>query len=280
MRNTISLNDHYALYSAGLLEKKDFEVLLFKTIREELRNTNRPGWETEDCDDYMSWLYPRIGKAIHTYRETGSSFEVYIGTVVRLSVKEYLARRTRNYVAESVAWNTSFSDMCVSENAPEYECTVEEKTDRFETAQNPRQLLILVLKCCHYVSADFLDRISSRLGMEAGELSGMIDAMKEYRVERIKKLELLREKINCLFCRCMVYERNLSLMTNESTIRRTKERLERGRNRLAKMRLQLSRLRPDPSNAQIAKLLGVSKGTVDVSLFTLKKNWNKRHLQN
>jgi DNA-directed RNA polymerase specialized sigma24 family protein len=285
MRKIISLNGHYDRYSAGLLEKKDFEVLLFNAIREEISDTNLPGWEKGECDDYMSWLYPRISKAIDTYRETGSSFEVYIRTMVRLTIKEYFVRRTRSHVAESVAWNTSVSDMYAFDNEPEYDCTVsekpgEEKTDRSETVKNPRQLLILVLKCSNYISDDFAEKISSRLGIPHGELSGMINLMREKRAERIKKLELLREKINSLFCRCMVHEKNLSLMTNETAVLQTKKRLERGKNRLAKMRQKLSRLRPNPSNAQIAKLLGISKGTVDASLFYLKKQWNRKNKNN
>ena len=277
MQNVKSLNDQYSLYSTGLLEKKDFEAFVFQTIRKELCKTGLPGRKNEDCDDYLSWLYPRISNAIGKYRETGSSFEAYIWTLLRLTAKEYISRQTRNYIAETVAWNMNSYDMFVSENEPVYECAAEEDTEKIKTAQNPRQLLILVLKCCHHVSIDFLDRISLKLGIDPDELNSLINKMKEYRIQRMKNIDLLQGKINCLFCRCMVYERNISSMINEVTIQQMKEKLERGRERLAKMRQKLSQMHPDPSNAQIARLLGISKGTVDVSLFTLKKKWNGKN---
>ena len=276
MQKAFSINDHYALYSAGLFEKNDFEVLLFNTIREEIHNTRLPGWEEEDFDDYMSWLYPRIGRAIIKYREEGSSFEAYIGTLVRFTLKEFISRKSRNYISEFVAWNMNVQDMYTSDNEGIYECEVKKKPDSTEHAKNPRQLLILVLKCCNYVSEDFLERISSRLNIEPGKLRSMIDSVKECRTGRLKKIELLRGKINFLFCRCMVYEKNLSVITDEAIIRQIKEKLQRGRNRLARLRLKLSGIHPDPSNSQIAGILGISKGSVDSSLFTLKKHWRQK----
>jgi len=54
-----------------------------------------------------------------------------------------------------------------------------------------------------------------------------------------------------------------------------KVRLERGRERLANLRERLAKRLPDPSNSQIAKLLGISKGTVDSVLYRLKVLGNK-----
>jgi hypothetical protein len=277
MMNTLSLNSHYAHYSAGSLGREELEILLFETIQKEVRSIRLPGWESEDYDDYISWLYPRLSRAINAYRETGSSFEAYIGTLVRLTVKEYRNRQSRDYDNECVAWSVSNSDMFTCESPPEYgETLTLEKTDeKTGAARNPRQLLILVLKCCNYVSPDFLERISPQLGVPAYVLDKMIDQLKDGCISRIERIELLREKINCLFCRCMVYEKNLLVTEDETAVRRLEGRLERGRNRLAKMRIKLAKTRPDPSNSRIARLLGVSKGTVDAALHSLKIQRNR-----
>jgi DNA-directed RNA polymerase specialized sigma24 family protein len=273
MMNTLSLNSHYAHFSAGLLGRDDLEVLLFEKIRKEIRSVRLPGWEKEDYDDYISWLYPRLSRAINTYQETGSSFEAYIGTLIRLTVKEYRHRQARDYINETVAWNAGSSDMFASENPPEYGENL--TAEQAGIARNPRQLLILVLKCCNYVSPDFLERISPRLGIEADVLQKMINRLKDGCISRMERIELLREKINCLFCRCMVYEKNLLVTEDETAVRRLEGRLERGRNRLEKMRLKLAKTRPDPSHSRIARLLGVSKGTVDAALHSLKIRWNR-----
>jgi hypothetical protein len=49
-------------------------------------------------------------------------------------------------------------------------------------------------------------------------------------------------------------------------------RLERARKRLANMRKRFKLLRPDPSNQQLAQVLGLPKGTIDSNLFAIKTN--------
>ena len=275
MQNTISLNDYYAHYLVGLLGREELEILVFETIRKEIRSIKLPIREAEDYDDYISWLYPKICKAIDTYRETGSSFESYIGTLVRMTVKEYRNHQVRDYINETVAWNISSTDMFVSESIPEYDedPSTESIKKITRNSKNSRQLLILVLKCCNFVSDDFLKRVPPRLGIEADVLENMINRLKDDSVMCIKKKELLQEKINRLFCRCMVYEKTFLSISDETVFQRQKDRLERGRKRLLKMRIKHAKMRTGPSNSQIAQLLGISKGTVDSALHTLKKNW-------
>jgi DNA-directed RNA polymerase specialized sigma24 family protein len=145
---------------------------------------------------------------------------------------------------------------------------------------NPRQLLILVLKCCNYISNDFVEKVSPSLGIEPGELADMIDCLKKQRVKREHEIALLHEKVNNQFYRCMYFEQNLKTMLNDSAVsQRMRKRLERGRSRLVKLRERLARLRPDPSNQQIADILGISKGTVDAALHALKLH-NAHYLDN
>jgi hypothetical protein len=282
--HTLSLNNHYANYSAGSLDRKELEVMLFEKARKEINTFNLPGWGNEDYDDYLSWLYPRLSRAVNTYRETGSSFETYIGSLVRLTVKEYRHRQARDYANETVAWSAIRSDMYTAESPPVYGAeygseyggtlTAEKTAEKNEAVKNPRQLLILVLKCCNYVSPDFLERISQRLGVSAEVLDGMINRLKDGNITRMKVIEVLREKINLLFCRCMVYEKKLLSTEDETAARRVEGKLKRGRYRLAKLRVKLARTRPDPSNSRIAEILGVTKGTVDSALYSLRLNWN------
>ena len=276
MQNTTSLNDLYADFSAGLLEKREFEEAILKVIEEDIQRLS--GFDREDQGDYFSWLYPRISRAINTYRETGASFEAYIGSLVYLTAKEYRLRQLRSYIAESAAWITQIPDMCACENEPEYdECTVlaPEKPAKLK---NSRQLLILILKCSSYVSADFLERVSPRLGMDPEVLNGMISCLKEQREKRESEINLLRESANCQFFRCVFYERTLQYLPHDSiAAKRLRGQYARGRNRLVKMRKRIEQQRPDPTNQQIAELLGIAKGTVDHTLFVLKTRWNRKH---
>jgi hypothetical protein len=166
-----------------------------------------------------------------------------------------------------------FPDMYTSEDPPEYAHIEEEIRPKFV---HPRQLLILILKCCYYVSDDFLERAAPSLGVLPEELSRMVNVLKKFREKRGQYNVFLQEKANYQFCRCIFYEKRLKgLPENSIAAQRIRDRLERGRDRLVNIRKRLAKRLPDPSNGQIAKLLGISKGTVDSVLYRLKSQINK-----
>jgi len=270
MQGLCTLNELYADYAAGLMKKKDFEGSIFKTIQENVHCFGLVGWNREDSDDYISSLYPRISRAIDAYQETGASFESYIGSMVRLTAREYRSRQMRGYCEETAAWIAHLPEMYVCENEMEYDEHTTE-TEGLIKLNNPRQLLILILKCSNHISADFLEKISPRLGIEPDSLSEMIDNLRQQYEKRAADILALREKINSQFYRCILYEKKLqTLMSDSPLAQRLNRYLKTGRSRLEKTRRRLAHSRVDPSNSEIAKLLGISKGTVDSVLYNLR----------
>jgi hypothetical protein len=196
MQDLLSLNDYYANYAAGLLKKQEFESLIINTVRQDVHRFGISGWSREDYDDYISSIYPRISRAIDAYQETGSSFESYIGTLVRLTAREYRSRQISSYMEETAAWITQIPEMYAYETEPSYNDRVTEETDNPAPSKNPRQLLILILKCCSHVSAEFLEKVSPSVGMEPEALGKMIIQLKEQREKRETEVIALRERIN------------------------------------------------------------------------------------
>jgi len=278
MQSTTTLTCLYADYSANRLEKKKFEGIVFEAIRKKI--PCMPGLRREDFEDFISWVYPRISRAIDRYHETGSSFEAYINSLVRLAAKEYRLRQLHGYNTEFAAWISQVPDMYVCEKEFGYLENFDVSAAQIEIVMRPekpadakksRQLLILILKCCRYVSEDFLEKIAPKLGMDPGDLSEMVVRLKESREKREANKDALRELANHQFCRCIFYERLLQVMKdNPVAFERTKERLEHYRDRLNNTRNRLAKLHLNPSNAQIAKVLGLTKGTVDAVLHSLK----------
>jgi DNA-directed RNA polymerase specialized sigma24 family protein len=276
MQNSLSLNELYTHYTEGRLKKKTFESAIFRIIRKNFNRYGLVGWNNEDKDDYLSLLYLRIGRAIDNYRETGSTFETYISVLVRLTAKEFRSRQTRMYNEETTAWITQLPDMYVHENEEEYCADTDGETQKQAKPKNPRQLLILILKCCRHVSAEFLEKAAPLLDLEAKALCTMIDSLKEQLERREMEALALREKINRQFLRCIIFEKKLQLETeNAIVIERLTKQLEVGKNRLLKIRKRLARKTLAPSNAQIAKTLGISKSTVDSAIYNLRKRHKK-----
>ena len=277
MRESFSLNELYARYTGGLLGKKKFEGIIFRTILADRRHFNLHRWREDDCGDFVSWLYPRLSKAIDSYRYTGASFETYLGAVVRLSAREYRSRMTANKITEYVSWTTRFSDEYVCQTEPEYfeHESVSASEITLPLKKAPRQFLILILKCYYYMSEDMLDRIAPLAGIEKEYLKEMLDKLRALRIKRDEDLHSLRERIHCQFYRCIIYEKKLAGMPEDSVMfLRMKAQIKRARQRLAAMRKRLAGIRSDATNRQIAETLGIAKGTVDCSLYVLKNRWN------
>jgi len=275
MTKTVALDRLYADYSAGRLGRKTFEGMIFRAIREKVPAL--PGLNREEVEDFISWLYPRFSSAVDRYRATGSTFEAYIRALVRRSAMEYRHKHVRAHHAEIAAWTTEVPYAHLREresgNLESLEAAAARAAE-LKCARNSRQLLMLLLKCCMHVSDDFVERISPNLGMQPAALNSMIESLKAQREKREKKIEDLRSLANYQLCRCLFHERTLRATRGEPALRQeVKEHIRRSRGKLSKTRERLASLRMDPSNAQIADILGVKKGSVDAALHALKARW-------
>jgi hypothetical protein len=267
MQNVLSLNDLYQKYAGGILKKEQFEGLLFTYILDNHQQFHLHNWNRDDCIDYLSWLYPRLKRAIDSYREAGSCFENYIKTIVHWSSKEYRSDLIRTFIGEHTAWTIGSIEMEVHENEPEYprpELNVRRPFKR-------RQILFLLLKCYFFVSDDLLTRISPVVGIKKDRLIKIITRLRGLRARREAEIRRLQERKYGLFYRCIAYEKIIKAMAENPVHQNLiKVRLERVRQRLEAIKRRLSKIHVHATNRQIAEVLGIPKGTVDSALSTLK----------
>jgi hypothetical protein len=277
MSKQFSLNELYNQFIQGLLEKKDFEGLIFETLLAGFARFNIYNWKRDDCIDFLSWLYPRLSRAVTTYHDTGASFETYINSLVRWSAKEYRVRHVHRFAAEQAVWSARIPDMYVHFTEPDYLESGTAHTPRSEApVRNPRQLLILILKCYYSLSDDLIENLAPVVGVDKEKLKEMIDAIREERNKKDEEVRLMRERIHSQFYRCIIYEKRLKLIPEESGFfLRVKSQLEKARRRLEMMRNRLAKIRMEATNQQIADILGISKGTVDATFHALKLRANK-----
>jgi hypothetical protein len=225
------LRDRYVL---GTISKKELEGHIFKFILDNYQQFHPYGWNKEDYMDYICWLYPRISQGIENYRDTGSSFDAYINSMVRWCSKEYRAREADHQMTEYACWKAKAQDdaVCAEEDA-----VYLEPEPVFDSVSNPRQILVLLLKSYHYMSADFLERISPVLNMDPKKLGELVDGLRKLRLEREEKIRLLQERIHSQFYRCIIFEKKLKTVSPNSGRHEKLQRcLVRGRKRLASMR--------------------------------------------
>jgi len=273
------LNDLFALYIDGCITRGDFEGEIYQYLAKNQDKTNLGHWKPDEYEDFLSTFYPRLHKAIDLYRDTGSSFGAFIGTVMRTSAKEYRLRVITRSVTEYSAWSVHVPELYVHEEPQTY--SYEKKEDavsqfivNYNGRKNPKQLLALVLKCYYHVSDDFIDRIAGQIGIDRDKLKEMLDKVRSIRQKKDDEIYLFKERIHCQYYRCIVYEKRLSYIPeNTGAHARLKLRLEKARSRLENMRKRMANTRTEASNREVAEAIGISKGSVDSSLYNLKVKW-------
>jgi hypothetical protein len=277
----LSLNELFADYITGKINRADFESSIYLYLVYNQEKTCLVKWKRDEYEDYVSWFYPRLRKAIDSYNETGASFEAFMGKFLTVSSKEFRVRITANSVTEYSAWSARIPEMYAREEAPVYlqkdnENVIEQLIIDKKGRRNTKRMLALVLKCYYYVSEDFAEKIAPKIGIDSKELSELLGKIRKIRQEKDDAIYNMKERVYCQFYRCIVYEKKLSFFQeNTMAYNRLKSRLEKARRRLERMRKRITSMRKDATNRQIAEIIGISKGTVDASLHRLRTKWEK-----
>ena len=268
------LADLYDLYSDGFISKKEFEGKLFKYLLDNFERYHLFNGDMERWEDFLSWLYPRLARAIDLYRDMGSSFDSYINGLVNGAAREYRCREAEHYMTEYVCWQAKAEEMMLQENEPEY--PDKQKKARIPCKAKPRHILFLLLKSYHLASDELVKRVAEATGMKNHELKKMIDELKNLRSDKEIEIEDLRGRLQCQHYRCLTYQKRLSAaLSGTEYYERIKERFERSKKRFYTMKKRLGKMRTGASNRMIAELMGIPRGTVDSGLYAIKSRFSE-----
>jgi DNA-directed RNA polymerase specialized sigma subunit len=275
-----TINDIYSEYFLGNLKREEFEGIIYKYLVKNKEKTCIKHWKQDEYEDFISHFYSNLKKVIDSYEDTGSSFEAYLYRYMIISAKEYQVRMTTNAVVEYSTWSARIPEMYAYEEPPIYHTTnnTEEVITKMISGtngrKNTRRILALILKCYYYVSDDFAEKIAPLIGIDVKELTEMLNKIRKIRRDKDDNIYFLKERIYCQFYRCIVYEKRLSLMRdNTLAYEKLYRRLDAARQRLESMRNRITTIRKEATHKQIAEVIGISKGTVDASLHRLKEKW-------
>ncbi|MCL2765412.1 MAG: hypothetical protein FWD40_09075 [Treponema sp.] len=276
-----TINELYLGYLAGNIDRADFEGSVYIHLMNNKEKTCLAHWKNDEYEDFISWFYPRLRKSIDSYRETGASFEAFMNKYLLISSREYQTRTATNAMTEYSAWSARIPEMYAREEPPVY---AHKQAEDFLSLliidkmgkRNSKRILALVLKCYYYVSADFAERIAPKIGLKSGELLEMLDKIRKTREKKDDKIYRLKERIYCQYYRCIIYDKRLSVIKeNSSAYNKLKLRRDKAKIRLEKMRNRMMNIRTEATNKQVADVIGIKKGTVDSSLHQLKLKWEE-----
>jgi hypothetical protein len=236
-------------------------------------------WDKDRQVDYLSWIYPRLSQTLEHYKDTGAPFESYLASVLFWSAREYRATENEHNATEKACWEARGEELFVSDEYAMYlpedhlneRLPLENKSGR---TLKDRELLVLLCKSYWFVSDDFVERIAPLLNMKTADLLAMLDKIKALREVHDENVRSLKMSVQSQYFRCVCFEKRLtSLEESNPNYQKTRDVLIRARARLVRMKKRLSGLRLSPSNRQIAEVLGIPQGTIDSTMYTLKKKF-------
>ncbi|MDR2418205.1 MAG: hypothetical protein LBD79_04040 [Treponema sp.] len=267
--SSLPLNGLRDQYTQGLLTRKDFEECIFRFLLKNYKQFNLFNRDHDEFVDYLCDLYPCLSRAIDTYKETGSSFDAYICSIVRSSAKVRQLREAEHHITEYACWEArAEEELMMSENVSAYL----DAEESLKPVSNPRQVLILLLKSYFFVSDDFVVRVAPAIGVNIKNLTAMLDKLRELCMGRNEKVHQLKEQLHIQYYRCVTYRKRLEALSEYPSQRELiRGYLERACSSYANIKQRLASINLEPSNRQIAEVLGIPKGTVDSTLHALKQ---------
>lgn len=237
----------------------------------------------DEQDDLISDFYPRIYSIVKNYEERGASFEAYFSGTLQHYCRRYIRKKVSTRKIESgMLTIDGYDDLevmpleLVAESAPEP--LIGNHAKDLKKMQGPgqpdtlrRQILFVFCKNLPVLEPEEINRYSKILGISPTWAQAVLEYAVRIRQERLHKRTLLRERRDTHFAAMLKCQWEMK----ESFCPREQRRLAR-RYRFHR-RLWLShvhRLRVQNvhlSHRDLAKLFGISKGSVDSAVHVLTK---------
>jgi hypothetical protein len=138
-------------------------------------------------------------------------------------------------------------------------------------ASDRKGLLYLVLKCCRRLGPGELAAAAAATGVEPRRLTGMVEQLRAGLEPAERRLAILRERRNRAFSEARLLESEIAGGPDAGPAEALRLRLAAANRRMNTAVARMARVRRDPTNREVARVLGVPKGTVDCGLFWLKR---------
>ncbi len=231
------------------------------------------GWDEDSCGDFYLFFQPRLVRLLSKFRDQGKPFENYLCSVLSWQLKNFARERRKSERGWSVSLRLRIVDDEVREAEafagpdpadPRLPQVLREESDR-------RNFLLLCLKCVRVLSEERIAGLSSLTGIPVETLFALVSALRARIGKKEQRLACFRERRNRAFALCRLLETELSEETDPVRREALRERLSKAHRRMRTAMQRMARVMLNPTNREIAEVMGMPKGTVDSGLFWLKR---------
>ena len=306
-----SLHDLVVAYKAGESDAKAGREAIMERVASVMYESHASfGFDAEDAAAAALVKYrDRLSKLVDRFQDRGLPFDAYLASSLRFLARTVRRDRRRDaereMICERAASDESVSSWRSRDEGPSDERREDDidalepgtcpplrvaspPAPRSSPGRRPRarggslpraasvaarssRLVFLAVKCAWELDDESVERIADSAGVSRDWLAQAVgQARRSLEPERARR-DRLAERRNTAWCRRRLLESRLGIETDDARRERIAASLERERRRFRKAREELGAMRPIVSNAVVARILGVPKGTVDSGLYYLRK---------
>ena len=225
------------------------------------------GFEPDDAGEFLLRSIGRLGRLLDLFQYRGVPFEHYINSVLSWQLHSYARSRHRARLAwetarDPNAWDGRLPAAARTIGLEDLEAvwtTIEQRSRRPESAK--RRYLVFLLKAHRVLDCAVVEAACRRAGLDEERVARLIERAGEHRHEhRVRKLTERRNHAYWLALEA-TNAFGASPDPNDQAIARARHAT--ASRTASQARSDLARARTTPSNARIAELTGMPKGTVD-----------------
>ncbi len=247
-------------------------------------------WDEDDAGDFFCHFLPKIPGLIDSYRDKGSSFEVYLHVHLLWSIRGYAKRlKHRRYESTLNTYDTFWE---VHERRPEdafdTPTSIPEEFRRiYKIDENgsltdsvwKQRFIFLILREAEYLDHCLIENIVTATGVNRKWLMNCVVRLKERIEIRRRRLETLRSKRNYWFYRYYLLQIRIADTYEIETRRKLLEELELIRQKFHRAAERVIRLHTHPTNLDIAQVLNIPKGSIDSGIHYVMRKYHQLQSQ-
>jgi RNA polymerase sigma factor (sigma-70 family) len=274
------------------MESLTERVLLYQKTREGLHDIvnalaprvyqfprRKMGWDEDACGDFFVFVHPRLIRLVDRFSDQGKPFESYLSAVLNWQLRNFARDRKRGERSWNVSLRLDADDPESQETrektalvpVAEAVCMPENYASLIRTDADRRNFLFLALKCARTIGLDNAPLLAAVSGIAADRILSLSASLREMRAPRECRLETFRARRNRAFAQSRLLETELQGEAETERIALLRASLAKARKRMRAAMSRMARVKLAPTNREIARVMGVPKGTVDSGLYWLKR---------
>jgi len=273
------LTDKVISYQQGIVSYESISGYISLYVYDYPRRTKH--WDQDRCSDFFVFVHHRLKKMADSFVFSGLPFEAYLNVSLKHQMNSFLKKRREKELKEEV-----FCRMCAA-GSLEDESSLYKIRDDFNyeikepvavykrktgLGRTKQRLFFLALSDPDRLDDDSIAQISASTGYSIDYINRCCMAVKEKVLQKREELRRLREKKSGWFFQLLVIQDKIMNEPDPDKRLWLEERMQRLRDRIERISKKIAaKASCLVTHQDLAQVLGVSKGTVDSSIFYLKR---------